>query len=363
MKKTVLYDKHIALKAKMSPFGGYEMPIQYEGIIKEHQAIRKNVGMFDTCHMGEFIICGETAVSDLEKIVSCSVSSIKPGQCKYGFICNENGGVIDDQILYRQGDADFMMVVNAATEQKDFQWISEHISSTTEVINISETTAKLDIQGPQSLRVLQKILKEPIVDLPYYHFKSNFFQDEKIIVSRTGYTGELGYEIYCSTDIIQTLWEELLNLGVTPCGLGARDTLRLEMGYPLYGHELDDSTNAAESGFTKAIGDKAFLGSERVKESNNYKNRLVGFMLDGRRSARHGDSSMDLKGSGIGRVTSGSFCPSLNAACALGYVSQEYSNEGIQVLIRTERSEIPARVSAIPFYKGGTGRKKPSDFI
>lgn len=363
MKKTVLYDKHVALSAKMSPFGGYEMPIQYEGIIKEHQAIRKNVGMFDTCHMGEFIICGESAVSDLEKIVSSPVSSIKQGQCKYGFICNENGGVIDDQILYRQGDTDFMMVVNAATEQKDFQWISEHLLGTTEIINISDTTAKLDVQGPESLRVLHKILKEPLVDLPYYYFKNNFFQDEKIIVSRTGYTGELGYEIYCSTDIVQSLWDELLNLGVAPCGLGARDTLRLEMGFPLYGHELDDTINAAESGFNKAIGEKDFIGSKKIKESNIHKNRLVGFMLDGRRSARNGDTILDLKGKGIGKITSGSFCPSLNAACALGYIPQEYSNEGAQVVIRTERSEITANVSALPFYKGGTGRKKPSDFI
>jgi aminomethyltransferase len=363
MKKTILYDKHIALNAKMSPFGGYEMPIQYDGIIKEHQAVRKSVGMFDTCHMGEFIICGDTAVSDLEKIVSCSVAAIKRGQCKYGFICNENGGVIDDQILYRQGDTEFMMVVNASTEQKDFEWISRHLSGTTEMINISGNTAKLDIQGPASLKILQKILKEPIENLPYYYFMNNFFQDEKIIISRTGYTGELGYEIYCSTDLILSLWDELLNQGVAPAGLGARDTLRLEMGFPLYGHELDDDTNAAESGLVKAIGDKEFIGSTSVKSSGMPKNRLTGFLLEGRRSARHGDIILDLKGAHIGRVTSGSFCPSLNAACALGYIPSEYSTVGNQVAIRTERSEISARVTTLPFYKDATGRRKPSEFI
>jgi aminomethyltransferase len=363
MKTTVLYDKHLALNAKMSPFGGYVMPIQYEGIIKEHQAVRKSVGMFDTCHMGEFIICGETAVRDLENIVSCSVASIKTGQCKYGFICNDSGGIIDDQILYRQGETEFMMVVNASTEQKDFEWIKGHISSTTEIINISNTTAKLDIQGPDSIKVLQQMLKMPIIDLPYYFFMNNFFQDEKIIVSRTGYTGELGYEIYCSTDLIQNLWDELLNAGVIPAGLGARDTLRLEMGFPLYGHELDDTTNAAESGFKKAFGDKPFIGSASVFNAANQKNRLTGLLLDGRRSARHGDIVQDTQGSIIGKITSGSFCPSLNAACALGYIPAHLAQENNQVIIRTERNEISAKVTALPFYKDATGRKKPSDFI
>jgi aminomethyltransferase len=363
MKKTILYEKHIAQNAKMSPFGGYEMPIQYEGIIKEHQAVRNNVGMFDTCHMGEFIICGESAVADLEKIVSCQVATIKQGQCKYGFICNEAGGVIDDQILYRQGETEFMMVVNASTEPNDFKWIKEHLSTSTEIINVTETTAKLDVQGPNSLKILSKLLKEPIVSLPYYTFMNNFYQDEKIIVSRTGYTGELGYEVYCSTELILILWDELLNAGVIPAGLGARDTLRLEMGYPLYGHELDENTNACESGFNKAIGTKAFIGSGNVTNSALKKNLLTGFLLDGRRSARHGDTILDTAGKLIGRVTSGSFCPSLNAACALGYIPASVSQEGFRVIIKTERSEIPATVTTLPFYKDATGRKKTSDFI
>jgi aminomethyltransferase len=363
MKKTVLFEKHTALNAKMAPFGGYEMPIQYDGIIKEHLAVRNDVGMFDTCHMGEFIICGDQVVRDLEKVVSCAVAPIKIGQCKYGFLCNDNGGVVDDQILYRLGENEFMMVVNASTEESDYLWIKKHLSDETELINVSSTTAKIDIQGPRSVKVLQKLLSDPIADLKFYTFKHNLYMNERILISRTGYTGEIGFEIYCSTDIIQMLWDELLQEQVVPAGLGARDTLRLEMGFPLYGHELDETTNAAESGFTRAIAEKTFVGSTKVLANGNIKNILSGFILEGRRSARHGDVVLDTKGNMIGRITSGSYCPSLSAACALGYIPVQVNVPGTRVIIKTERSEINAQVYSVPFYRNATGRNQLDSYI
>jgi aminomethyltransferase len=363
LQKTFFYEKHVGLNAKISPFGGFLMPIQYEGIIKEHTATRTHATIFDTCHMGEFMLKGSNVIADLEKIVTCPVATMKIGQCRYGFICNENGGVIDDQILYRLGVNEFLMVVNASTEPADFVWVKGNLSPSTEIQNITSTTAKLDLQGPASPKIFQKFMADPINDMKYYHFKYNTFRGEKILTSRTGYTGEIGFEIYCSPELAFKFWDDCLNEGVVPAGLGARDTLRLEMGYPLYGHELDQDTNAAESGFSKAIGDKPCIGSGALKDPSKNRKLLCGITLEGKRAARHGDKILDRSGNETGHITSGSFSPSLQNAIALGYVNKEQATDGTQLIIKTERNELKGVVTQLPFYNEATGRGNIENFL
>ena len=356
MKKTILYDKHLALNAKMSPFGGYLMPIQYEGIIKEHNAARNNAAIFDTCHMGEFLIRGPQVIQDLEHLLSCPVANLKIGQCRYGFLCNEQGGVIDDQIVYRLGELEFFMVVNAATEGDDFQWITTHLSIDTTIVNLTESTGKIDLQGPASPRIFQKLMSEPVGDMKYYHFKHNTCMGERVLTSRTGYTGEIGFEIYCSTKQAPQIWDTCISLGAVPAGLGARDTLRLEMGFPLYGHELDQKTNAAESCFSRAIGSKSFIGSDFVHDTSRKKRSLCGIIVEGRRAARQGDTIISPECETIGVVTSGSFSPSIQCALALGYIENRFAAKGSAVRIRTERGELSGKISDLPFYKKASGR-------
>jgi len=363
-RKTPFYDMHVSLGAQMGPFGGYMMPIRYKGIIQEHNACRKAAALFDTCHMGEFMVEGPRSVADLENIVSCDVSTMKTGQCRYGLMCNEHGGVIDDLLVYRFGDQEFMIVVNAGTQGNDFDWIKSHLSSDTKAENISERTAKFDLQGPGSAKIMQKIADQPVADMKYYYFKPGTSGGRKIIVSRTGYTGELGFEIYGDPDLALKLWARCMELGAEPAGLGARDTLRLEIGMPLYGHELNDKRNAAESGFVRSISQtKKFIGSGIVQDAAKKKNSLVGITLEGRRAARNGDVILDEAGEAIGEVASGSFAPSLEIAIAIGYVTNACSNQGRRILIKNPRQNIPGVVSEMPFYKGATARKPMAEFL
>ncbi|MFP4013622.1 MAG: glycine cleavage system aminomethyltransferase GcvT [Chitinispirillaceae bacterium] len=364
MKKTVLHQQHLTLGAKMAPFGGYDMPIQYEGIIKEHTATRSKAAIFDTCHMGEFIIEGETAVEDLERLLSCNVDDLKTGSCRYGFLCNEQGGVLDDQILYRLQNQKFMMVVNAANEEGDFEWIRSRVSSSTVLENISRKTAKIDVQGPRAPGIIQKLLSDPVNDLKFYRFMHNSYKNTQILISRTGYTGEIGFEIYCSRESALDFWNDCLREGATPAGLGARDTLRLEMGFPLYGHELDSRRNAAESGFKRAISSrKQFIGSQYVLNETAQKQVLRGIRIDGRRAARHGDSILSAKGETVGVITSGSFSPTLECAIAMGYMNIESSEIGTEVSIRLGRGTVSGIVTELPFYKESTARADIRNFL
>ncbi|MCU0609511.1 MAG: glycine cleavage system aminomethyltransferase GcvT [Chitinispirillaceae bacterium] len=369
LKKTILHDAHVALGAKMAPFGGYDMPIQYSGIMKEHAAARENAVIFDTCHMGEFSIRGESAEADLEKILSCRVDSLRLGHCRYGFLCNENGGVIDDQIIYRMKPSEFFMVVNASTKENDAEWIRSHLSPATTFDNLSQKTAKLDLQGPGSVKIMTKLLALPFDRMTYYTWAWNRYRNKDVLISRTGYTGEIGFEIYTSHELGIAFWNDSLELGALPAGLGARDTLRLEMGFPLYGHELDDKTNAAESGFSRAIAtDKTFIGSKAVLDENALKQRLAGIMIEGRRAARNGDTICGADGAVIGRVTSGSFAPSLGYAVAIGYVAGGYvaggsSAIGTPVKIKTERNELSGAVVHMPFYTKATARADINLFL
>lgn len=363
-KRTVLYDTHIALGAKMAPFGGYIMPIQYTGIVKEHEATRANATLFDTCHMGEFFLSGPNALADLEKLITCTISTLENGQCRYGMLCNEQGGVIDDLITYRIAEEEFMLVVNAGTQDNDFDWIKSHISPDTKIENQSAATAKIDLQGPASPKMMSAILSEDILDLRYFHFKQTTYKGKQIIISRTGYTGEVGFEFYVPNALAETFWQEAMQQGATCAGLGARDTLRLEIGMPLYGHELTQSRNAAETGFVRSIADdKDFVGSSVVCDPMQKKNSMTGIILESRRAARAGDTILGEDGTQLGTITSGSISPSLGTAIAMGYVPNDAAVEGNKINIKTSRKTLAAKIASLPMYKEATARGKLSRFL
>lgn len=364
MEKTVLYDVHCALSAKMTPFGGFLMPLQYEGIIAEHQAARTGTAVFDTCHMGEFRVSGPNACGDLEKLVTPVLSTLDIGRCRYFFMLNENGGVIDDLIIYRMAEEEFFIVVNAGTQAGDFEWISNGLSSDTRIENISKQTAKIDIQGPGSAKVVQEMVHAPISEMKFYSHTAGTFKGREILLSRTGYTGEIGFELYCDNDIAADIWNESVSLGAKPAGLGSRDTLRLEMCLPLHGHELTPQRNAAEAGFDWMItSEKEYIGSSVVLDPQQRKESLTAIELEGRRAAREGNDLVDESGSRIGAVTSGCFSPSLGKAIALAYVSNGASREGKVVSVRTGRTDISGKIVARPFYKDATGRKAIKNFL
>ena len=342
----------------MTPFSGYEMPVQYESIIKEHQACRGGAVIFDTCHMGVFEIAGDGALSDLELILSCDIADMKLGTCRYGFICNENGGVIDDQIIYRVDDDCFLIVVNASTKESDFLWINQHISKDTNFADVSAEHAKIDLQGPLSPKIAAALFEDQISDLKFYNFDYVFYKNEVVMISRTGYTGEIGFEIYGKPEVILQIWDECVDRGAVPAGLGARDTLRLEMGFPLCGHELSSDRNAVQSNFNRAISrKKEFIGSNIVLDPSAINQLLAGITLDGRRSARTGDLIIDeSSGKEIGVITSGAFSPALGCAIALGYVNKEYSGIGTSLKIISGKNEFSGKVSELPFYKNATAR-------
>ncbi|MDP6526480.1 MAG: glycine cleavage system aminomethyltransferase GcvT [Kiritimatiellia bacterium] len=363
LKRTPLYSAHTELGARMMPFAGFDMPVQYEGIISEHLATRSAVTIFDTCHMGEIRVTGNSALSSLERIVSCNLTDLPAGRCRYGLMCNEQGGVVDDLLVYRMGDAEFLLVVNAGTKDFDLSWIRRHADDTTCVTDETDETAKLDIQGPGSVRVMGRLMENPVADMKYYAWKTNRFNGRDVLVSRTGYTGEMGFEVYCGPDAALDIWNSALEEGVVPAGLGARDTLRLEAGLPLYGHELSADRNAAESGLHRAISkEKNFIGSEAVN-SGAPSFELTGLELEGRRTARAKDLVTGPSGEEIGVVTSGSFCPSVKKALALAYVKAGATRRGEVLSIQTARQVLQVSLVDRPFYKDGTVRRPASEFI
>jgi len=358
LKKTPLYEEHIALGARMAEFGGWEMPIQYAGILAEHEHTRTKAGLFDICHMGEFELTGPTAVSDLEKLLTLNVSTLAVGQCRYGFMLNEQGGVIDDLTCYRLGEEYYMLVVNAATLDGDSAWIQQRLSPETIFADLSEGMAKLDVQGPTARVELETVFGKKLPDLGY--FKAEHFQwlETKMILSRTGYTGEWGYELYFPASEAVRIWRTLLaNPNIKPVGLGARDTLRLEMGYSLYGHELSlDRTPAATSRglFIRKSG--GFIGEEAVlRDLESPTQFLVALEFDSKRAARSHDNVF-FQGLEIGEVTSGSVSPSLGKAVALAFVKAEHAFVGTVLDVEIRSKRFPATVVDLPFYKNGTAR-------
>lgn len=361
MKRTPLYAAHCNRNARIGPFAGWEMPIQYTGIVPEHIHTRMHASIFDTCHMGEFEFRGPDAEEDLETLATQSVASMRDGQCRYGFLLNEQGGVLDDITVFRRNSEHFFMVVNAGTLPADAAWIREHLSSGTRFTDLSPGRAKLDIQGPRSREFMEEVTGDRLPDLGYFRFCDSSLCGVPCTLSRTGYTGEWGYEFYFSADSAARLWGEFLaNKGIRPAGLGARDTLRLEVGYPLYGHELNaEGTPVGAFGGQFVDTTKSFIGRAAVMREleQGPLRRLCGLRLASKRAARDGDPVI-LDGENVGSVTSGSLAPSLQIAVALAFVDRAHAEPGTPLEVRVRGKLLPAKVVNLPFYKDGTARRR-----
>jgi aminomethyltransferase len=359
MKNTPLFEEHIALGARMAEFGGWNMPIQYDGILGEHQHTRQRTGLFDICHMGEFELSGPSAATDLENLLTLKISTLAIGQCRYGFMLNEQGGVIDDLTCYRLEDDRYMLVVNAATLDGDADWIRAHLSAETIFTDRSGEFAKLDVQGPSARKDLEAVIGKQIPELGY--FKAESFQclETEMLISRTGYTGELGYELYFSSSEAVRIWRALLaNENIKPVGLGARDTLRLEMGYSLYGHELSTTrtpVSASRGMFIKK--EVGFIGRDAVmSELENPTEFLVALEFGNKRAARADDLVFNSADEAVGSITSGSLSPSIGVAVALALVKAECAELGTVLNVEIRGKKFPATVVSLPFYKEGSAR-------
>lgn len=359
MKRTPLWQEHRAVGARMAPFAGWDMPVQYRTIIEEHQQTRTAASIFDTCHMGEFDLSGATAARDLDRLLTCAISTLSIGQCRYGYLLDERGGVIDDLTCYRLGEERYRLVVNAGTAEGDAEWVRSHLSSSTAFEDASERTAKIDLQGPASREILAQALDADVPELKFFRCAETKVGDLSCLISRTGYTGEWGYELYFAPERAAEIWQRLIAAGAPPAGLGARDTLRLEMGYPLYGHELTrDRTPAGAAGGVFIDPSKPFIGRAAVAREldNGPGQRLIGLKLDGRRAARAGDRVLAGERP-CGTVTSGSLAPSLGVAVAMAWVDRAESGAGTTLSVDVRGRALPAVVTPLPFYTAGTARK------
>lgn len=359
LRATPLFKRHQDLKALLAPFGGWNMPIQYEGILAEHRWCREKAALFDICHMGEFYFQGDLEKSGLENVFTFSVKSIPVGRSRYGFLLNENGGIIDDLIVFRLDEDQAMIVVNAATADNDFEVIRQRISGGI-FLNISDTTGKLDLQGPLSREVMVRFFGEMVARIPYFRFETMEILGEEAIVSRTGYTGELGYEIFIKSHKVGELWDLLLtDERVKPAGLGARDVLRLEVGYSLYGSDIDAGTTPLEAGLEAFVNfDKEFVGKDALLKQKNegLSRKKIAFRVQSRRSPRH-HYEICFNDENVGTVTSGVFSPMLGSGIGLGYVKPEADVIGAPLTIRHENVTMEATVVELPFFTGGSLRK------
>jgi aminomethyltransferase len=366
---TPLTEIHIALGAKMAPFAGYNMPISYTGIKEEHACVRTNVGVFDVSHMGEFIVRGKQALDLVQKVTSNDASKLEIGQAQYSCLPNTEGGIVDDLLVYRltedncsAGEKAFMLVVNASNIEKDWHWIANYAKDfDTRMINISEHTGLLAVQGPNAIKVIQKLTDVNLSDIPYYHFTKGVVAGiENVLISATGYTGAGGFELYCSATYTPQLWNALFEAGkefdIMPIGLGARDTLRLEMGYCLYGNDIDDTTSPIEAGLGWITKTKKgdFVNGDTFKKqvAEGVSRKLVGFELTDRRVPRHGYVIEDATGNEIGVVTSGTSSPSLDKPIGMGYVKTGFHTEGSDIfIVFGGGKKLAAKVVKLPFYK------------
>ena len=358
LQATPICSRHRDLGALMAPFGGWDMPIQYEGIIAEHGWCRSQASLFDICHMGEFLFQGDFEASGLENVFTFSVKTIPLGRSRYGFLLNEQGGIIDDLIVFRMAEDKVMIVVNAATAPKDFAAIKGRLKGG-EFTDITAATGKLDLQGPLSRYVMVELFGEAVATLPYFKFITMNILGVDAIVSRTGYTGELGYEIFIPSDKVCELWDLFLtDERVKPAGLGARDVLRLEVGYSLYGSDIDEETTPLEAGLEAFVNfDKTFVGKEallRLKEQGTTRTK-VAFEVSGRRSPRH-HYDISAVGDIVGNVTSGVFSPMLGKGIGIGFVKPDMAALGTTLIISHERVAMEATVCELPFFKDGSVR-------
>lgn len=359
MKNTALTHVHESLGAKMVPFAGYNMPVQYEGVNIEHETVRNGVGVFDVSHMGEFLISGPNALALIQKVTTNDASTLTVGKAQYSCLPNENGGIVDDLIVYKMKEDQYLLVVNASNIEKDWNWISTKNDVGAEMRNISDDYSLLAIQGPKAVEAMQSLTSVDLAAIKYYHFEvGDFAGVPDVIISATGYTGSGGFEIYAKNEIIEQIWNKVFeagkSYGIKPIGLAARDTLRLEMGFCLYGNDINDTTSPIEAGLgwiTKF--NKEFTNSENLlkqKEAGVLR-KLVGFELTERGIPRHDYEIVDKDGNIIGVVTSGTMAPSLNKGIGLGYVTTEFSGVDSEIFIRIRKNDIPAKVVKLPFYK------------
>jgi aminomethyltransferase len=357
LQQTPLYSQHLALKAKMVPFAGWLMPLQYEGIIAEYAATRQKAGFFDTSHMGEFLIEGDHHRSGLDRIVTCRIADMPLNTCRYGMMLNDRGGIIDDLTVYRLDQAKWFIVVNAAGIPAKAEHFGKNLASDAVFRDISDATGKVDLQGPLSREVLKE-LAPGIERLEY--FTSGYFEllKENTLISRTGYTGELGYEIYFPAEKIKDLWQEILkNDKVKPAGLGVRDLLRLEMGYSLYGQDLAETINPLEAGLGRFVDfEKDFIGRDAllIEREKGPVRKMVGLISESRRSPRCHYKIYSTDSRPIGEVTSGIFSPALEKGIGMGYVAKEYSENGINIFFGDEKITTPGQIIKRPFYKKGS---------
>jgi len=356
-KKTPFYDKHLAFGAKMVEFAGYSMPVYYSGINAEHLHVREAVGVFDVSHMGEFFVEGPDALDFLQKMTVNDVKSLVDGQAQYSAMCYEDGGIVDDCIVYRFSAERFMLVVNAANLDKDRDWMLQHKSGDLVFTDRSEDYALLAVQGPRSRACLQELTDFPLETLKFYHFTETVVAGERVILSRTGYTGELGYEIYHLNSQAELIWDAVFTSGeaydIRPIGLGARDTLRLEMKYCLYGNDIDQSTHPLEAGLgwiTKLKTDDDFIGKTAILEARDkgLKRKLAAFIMEERGIPRHG-CEVVADAEVIGHVTSGTQSPSLGRPIGLAYVASEHAAVGSRIGIRIRGRDLQAEIVKAPF--------------
>ena len=347
--KTTLYNYHDKLGAKLVPFAGFLMPLQYTGIIDEHKHVRSKVGLFDVSHMGEFIVSGQNAKKFLQHVTINDIEALKPGKAQYSAFCNESGGILDDLLIYDLSDH-YMLVVNASNIEKNFNWLDKRLLDNVVLKDVSNEMGLLALQGPMARDVLKDFFPH-IESLKYY--ETLMPDSDGTIVARTGYSGELGFEIYISNDKIIDLWNKLLSASdnIRPVGLGCRDSLRLEMGYCLYGHELDESINPLEAGLSWITKlDTNFIGSESLSNIKKEK-KLLPLVLKDRAIPRANYKIFDDKDTQIGEITSGTFGPSVNGPIAMGYVNKEFSKVDTKILLEVRGKKHPANVCALPFYK------------
>jgi glycine cleavage system T protein (aminomethyltransferase) len=359
MKKTKFYNVHVKERAKIVEFAGYYMPIQYSSIIAEHKAVRNSVGVFDVSHMGEVFVKGEKALDFVQNITVNDASKLTAGRVQYSAMCYEDGGIVDDLLVYRLAENEFMLVINASNIDKDFEWMKKNNSFNIQLENKSDEYSLLAVQGPNSKKIVQKLSSE-LIEMEYYHFIKTKINGIDMIVSRTGYTGELGYELYFTGDekTAEDLWNAVFDAGkefnIQPVGLGCRDSLRLEMGFCLYGNDIDQTTNPLEAGLgwiTKLKKEK-FIAKDvlvKVKETG-LRRKLVPITTKEKAFPRHG-YDLTVEGKKIGTVTSGTVSPVLDKPIALGYVETKYANEGSKINFSIRGKEVPAEVVKLPFIK------------
>ena len=359
MKNTALTHIHESLGAKLVPFAGYNMPVQYEGVTVEHETVRNGVGVFDVSHMGEFLLTGPNALALIQKVTSNDASTLTIGRAQYSCLPNNQGGIVDDLIVYKIKEEQYLLVVNASNIEKDWNWISSHNDLGVEMKDLSEDYSLLAIQGPKAVNAMQSLTSIDLSEIKYYHFEvADFAGIENVIISATGYTGSGGFEIYCKNSEVEQIWNKVFeagaSFGIKPIGLAARDTLRLEMGFCLYGNDINDTTSPLEAGLgwiTKFT--KEFTNSENLKKQKEegVTKKLVGFELLERGIPRHDYEIVDADGNNIGIVTSGTMAPTVGKGIGMGYVKTEFAGVDCEIYIQIRNNKVKAKVVKMPFYK------------